>query len=259
MILVKEKELKKAGIELSEKEFSEKAFSYSLASSAVLVVTVFALSEIFTALIFGALAFIVGILVSVKIPEILRKKKAKKVEKHLPFALMAMAVEMNINLSFEKILENLSKGDYGEFSKQIRKTQKEIEAGATIQKALFDLSERIDSKMLKRSVSQIVSIYEHGSEEKGEPVKQLAKELLARQKIESKEFTGKMTMYSVVFVVLSAVIPAMFQAFVSIGSTFMELDFTATQILLISTVLFPALNLGILLMIRNKTPEILKG
>jgi flagellar protein FlaJ len=259
IILVKEKELKKAGIELSEKEFSEKAFKYSLVFGAVSVITVFALNEIFTALIFGVLAFIAGILASVKIPLMLKEKKAKKVEKHLPFALMAMAVEMNINLSFEKILENISKGDYGEFSKEIKKTEKEIQAGATIQKALFGLSERIDSKMLKRSVSQVVSIYEHGSEEKGEPIKQLAKELLARQKTESKEFTGKMAMYSVVFIVLSAVVPAMFQAFVSIGSTFMELDFTALQILLISTVFFPLLNLGILLMIRSKTPEILKG
>ena len=66
-------------------------------------------------------------------------------------------------------------------------------------------------------------------------------------------------MYSVVFIVLSAIVPAMFQAFISIGSTFMELDFTSIQILLITTVLFPVINLGILLLIKSKTPEILKG
>ena len=55
---------------------------------------------------------------------------------------------------------------------------------------LFNLSERIDSKMLKRSISQIISIYEHGSEEKGEPIKQLAKELLSRQKIIEVSFNA---------------------------------------------------------------------
>jgi len=259
IILVKEKELKKAGINLTEKEFSEKAFKYSLVFSAILIVIGFALTELVTALVIGIIGFAVAVLFSVKIPLILKKRKAKKIEKHLPFALMAMSVEMNINLSFEKILKNISEGNYGEFSEEIKKTEKEIASGATIQKALFNLSERIDSKILKRSISQITSIYEHGSEEKGEPIKQLAKELLSRQKTESKEFTGKMTMYSVVFIVLSAIIPAMFQAFVTIGSTFMEVDFTPVQILIITTVFFPAVNLGILLMIRSQTPEFLKG
>jgi len=259
MILVKEKELKKAGIFLSEKEFTEKAVKYSLVFGCISIVCVYAFSELSTAILSGILAFCIGIFFSIKIPLILKKRKAKKIEKHLPFALMAMAVELNINLSFEKILSNLSEGNYGEFSSEIKKTEKEIESGASIQKALFNLSERTDSKILKRSVSQIVSIYEHGSKEKGEPIKQLAKELLSRQKIEAKEFTSKMIMYSVIFIVLSAIIPAMFQAFITIGSTFMELDFTAMQILIITTVFFPALNLGVLLLIKSKTPEFLKG
>lgn len=258
IILVKGKELKKAGINLSEKEFTEKSIKYSLIFASISIVCVFAFSKIFTALLFGVLSFCLGVFCSMKIPLYLKKRKAKKIEKHLPFALMAMSVELNINLSFEKILKNVSK-DYGEFSLEIKKALKEIESGATIQEALFNLSERTDSKILKRSLSQITSIYEHGSEQKGEPIKQLAKELLSRQKTESKEFTSKMVMYSVVFIVLSAIIPAMFQAFISIGSTFMELDFNAVQVLLITTVFFPLINLGILLMIKSKTPEFLKG
>lgn len=259
IILVKEADLKKAGISLTEKEFSKKAVKYSLIAGSVSAITFFAFTGIINSVLFGIIAFLLGIFFSKRIPLMLKQKKAKKVEKHLAFALMAMAVEMNINLSFEKILKNISDGNYGEFSIEIKKTIKEIESGASIQETLFNLSERTDSKMLKRSISQITSIYEHGSEEKGEPIKQLARELLSRQKTEAKEFTEKMIMYSVVFIVLSAIIPAMFQAFISIGSTFMELDFTGLEVLLITTVFFPAVNLGILLLIKSKTPEFLKG
>ncbi|PIN99018.1 MAG: hypothetical protein COT90_01510 [Candidatus Diapherotrites archaeon CG10_big_fil_rev_8_21_14_0_10_31_34] len=258
IILVKEKELKKAGIFLEEKDFTEKAFKYSLILASVSIICFFAFTKLTTAVLSGILVFALGIFIAIRIPLILKKKKAKKIEKYLPFALMAMSVELNINLSFEKILSNLSE-DYGEFSFEIKKALKEIKAGATIQKALFNLSERTDSKILKRSISQITSIYEHGSEQKGEPIKQLAKELLSRQKTESKEFTSKMIMYSVVFIVLSAIIPAMFQAFISIGSTFMEMDFTSIQVLLIITVFFPLLNLAVLFLIKSKTPEFLKG
>jgi pilus assembly protein TadC len=259
MVLVKEKELKKAGITITEKEFTEKTAKYSLIAAIISIAFVFAFTEISVALISGFLVFICSVILAIKTPEILKKRKAKKIEKHLPFALMAMAVEMNINLSFEKIIKNISNGNYGELSSEIKKTEKEIEAGGTIQKALFNLSERIESKMLKRSVSQIISIYEHGSKEKGEPLKQLAKELLVRQKTEAKEFTSKMIMYSVIFIVLSAIIPAMFQAFIIIGSTFMEIEFSPAQIQLITTIVFPALNSGILLAIKSNTPEFLKG
>jgi len=66
-------------------------------------------------------------------------------------------------------------------------------------------------------------------------------------------------MYSLVFIAVSAIVPAMFQSFILIGSYFMALSFTAEQVFIIIVVLFPIIDVGILMMINNKTPEFLKN
>ena len=105
----------------------------------------------------------------------------------------------------------------------------------------------------------VVSAFEQGSRKhSGENLKKLGQEMLARQRIESKEFNSKLALYSLMFVSLSAVMPALFQAFVIVGSSFLELDFSALQIIAIATVLFPALNLAVLFFARNSMPEFLK-
>ena len=57
---------------------------------------------------------------------------------------------------------------------------------------------------------------------------------------------------------VSAIVPAMFQSFILVGSYFMALSFTAEQVFLIIVVLFPLIDIGILAMINSKTPEFLK-
>ena len=83
--------------------------------------------------------------------------------------------------------------------------------------------------------------------------------MLSRQKSESKEFSGKIVMFSLVFIVLSAIIPALFQAFITVGSSFMEIPFEGFQVLIIVGVLFPLLDTLLLFYIKSSTPEFLKG
>jgi flagellar protein FlaJ len=100
------------------------------------------------------------------------------------------------------------------------------------------------------------NIYLHGSS--SETLKRLTDDLLVRQKIESKEFSGKMVVYALVFIAVSAIMPSMFQSFILIGSYFMKISFTPLQVLAIVVILFPALDISILFMIHSKTPIFLR-
>jgi hypothetical protein len=53
-------------------------------------------------------------------------------------------------------------------------------------------------------------------------------------------------------------VPALFQSFVIIGSMFLEMRFTALQVLLIVALGFPMIDLAILLFIKQKTPMFLR-
>lgn len=209
-----------------------------------------------------SLAVFIGVFaLSLYMPKLRERALAEEVEKDLGFALMQMAVELNMNQQFEKCLARVAKGGYGRLSSEFRRIASEInEAGSSVQEALFNFSSRMNSPTIKRAVAQIVAAYEQGGgRNAGEPLKRMAIEHFAKQWAVSKEFSGKMVVFSLMFIAVSAIVPALFLAFVAVGSTFMELDFTAGQVVLIATVAFPAIDLAALLYIRGKTPRFLRG
>jgi len=261
ILLETQKNLEKARINKNAEKYWKEIIVYSCIATIIAWITAVLLTqEIMLSAILAFTIFILGIALGYYFP--LHKKNliAGEIEKELPFALMSMAVELNMNLPFEKALKNASKRNYGILSKELERAAREISLkGASIQEALLHLSERIDSRNLKRSIAHLVSVNEQGSRnERGEPIKRIAKELLSKQRAEAKEFSGKLIILSLLFIAVSAIIPAMFQAFVSIGSMFLAIEFTPIQIIIISAVVFPAIDLAILYLVKFKTPVFLR-
>jgi flagellar protein FlaJ len=188
----------------------------------------------------------------------LAKKKAysSKVEADLPLFLMRLATEIKIGKNFSKAINDSCKEE-SFASKEFKIVLNDMQKGCSFQEALQGMNERLDSANIRRTASNLSNLSIQGTKDVS-GLKKLAQELLFKQRIESKEFSGKMVVYALVFIAVSAIVPAMFQSFVLIGSDFMKLSFTATQIFLISVILFPIVDLAILLMIDKKTPIFLK-
>ncbi|MFA4907635.1 MAG: type II secretion system F family protein, partial [archaeon] len=142
-----------------------------------------------------------------------------------------------------------------------RKALAEVKSrGSSVQEALFALSERSNSIAFKRSVAHLVGVYEQGGSKKSvaESLRRIALEQLQTQRIEAKAFSQKLVVFSLMFIAISAIIPALFQAFIVVGSAFLEVSITPLQALLIPTVLFPSIDLGILIYVKSKTPVFLE-
>ncbi len=218
------------------------------------------LDEIIKSFFFGTIIGLCFFAAKLYYPLLQKKNFAALVERDLPFALLAMSVELNLNVPFEKAMKNIAGENYGAASREFEATCNEISLrGASVQDALLHFSERVDSLQVKRCVSQLVSICDQGGRKnRGLPIKKLAKEMLAKQRAESKEFSGKLVVFSLLFIAVSAIVPALFQSFVTVGSMFLEVKFSALQVLVITTIGFPLLDLAILLYIKNKTPVFLR-
>ncbi len=193
-------------------------------------------------------------------PLLERKRHAGLVEAGLPLCLMGIAIELNLGVEFERGLKNAGKGK-GSCAKEFRRTVFEIERhGSSVQDALRHFSERIESSLVKRAMMQLSAAFEQGHEKgAGEAVKRIASEVLARQKVEAKLFSGKMVVGSLLFIAVSAIVPALFQSFAIVGSVVLSMSFTAAQLFLIITVAFPVLDLSVLFYIRSRTPAFLRG
>ena len=202
----------------------------------------------------AAMAVIFVILV--QIPASKRRAYSKKVEADLPVFLMKLSTEMKTGKSLARALGDAAKED-GFAAKEFARVSLDMNKGATLNDALAAMNERLLSMNIRRANSNLASIYSHGTKNVT-GLKRLAQELLLKQRIESKEFSGKMVVYALVFIAISAIVPAMFMSFVLIGSYFMKLSFTAPQIFMISVGLFPILDGAVLMMINSKTPLFLK-
>lgn len=186
--------------------------------------------------------------------------KAKKIEKHLPFALMQLSVDLNTGIPFDKAILRISNGEYDELSEEfkiaIRSTKK---IGSSLPEALMEIVNRNNSLQLKRTIAQLISIYEHGTKNKpGEIIRKIALEQLTRQKSEAREFSNKIVVFSLCFIVISAIIPALFQAMIIVGSSFIDLSLEPIQVIVIVTIIFPLIDISILLTLKSMTPEFMK-
>ncbi len=216
--------------------------------------------KLFESLFFGALAgfLVLAILISIQF----RKKKFKTelFRKELPFALNSFALSISLGASFEEALLSVGKGSYGLVSEEFCKALKSIEEkGTSVQEALLSISKKYQNIEIKQAVSRIILIYEQGSRKTSvEAIHKMSSEILRKQKASAQEFSGKIVVFSLAFIAVSAVIPAIFQAYVIIGGLFLKTSFTPVQVFITIAFVFPLLDLIILAIIRSKTPVFLR-
>ncbi len=255
--VLKEKVLKKAY--LKEKEFEKnkkKSFNYSV------FVGLFAtflswlyIRDIILCSGIGILFFIIFFITMVNAPIIKHKKFTKRIENELGFFLTNLITELKVGKDLINALKKCSESEE-KISKEYKKVIELIDNGLSLKEALLLMNKKFDSISVKRTNSNLYNIYQHGNDVHG--LKKFSEELMMRQRIESKEFGSKMVVYALVFIAVSAIVPAMFASFILIGSYFMEIQFTAIQILLIIGLLFPIIDLSVLLTINSKTPLFLR-
>jgi len=208
----------------------------------------------------GLLCFSASIALFSYYPKMQGKQKAQRIEACLPFSLSNIAIDLNLGLPFLKAIKHAGR-EKNCCGYEFNAIEKEVRVqGSSVEEALRHFAERTDSRLVKRAVIQLAAAFEQGSCKKaGEPIKRISKEMLARQRIEAKLFSGKMVVSSLLFIAVSAIVPALFQSFSIVGSAILHMSFTATQLFLIIVAGFPLLDITVLLYIRSQTPVFLRG
>jgi len=196
-----------------------------------------------------------------KLPKLSWKGKCSgtigEIERDMPFLLTQIAIDLELGLPFENALKNAAKIDSA-FGRWIRCVLVEVyKKGSSINDAFSKIVRRYNSQQLKRAISQLLAIYEEGLKDVS-GLRRIIKEILAEQHAKAKEFNGKLVVYSIILVTCSAVVPALFLAFTIVGGKILSLGLSAEDILLITTIGFPLLNVLIFLFIRSNMPIFLR-
>lgn len=249
------KDLVQAGVEVDAGEYASFSLFATFFLALVLSIAFFlVLSNALLALAFFSAFFAFAFFFLIKHPALKKKKRAELIERDLAVALRTISIKLNSGTPFEKALKEVSAG-YGEFSKEIKRVLKNVGQGESVNNALKAFGERVDSLLVKRVCMQLCFVYERGA--RGEGLRKLADDLVGVQRMKSREFNAKLVFFSLLFIAVSCIVPALFSAYVTVGSSFMQLGFGSTEILLAFCLLFPLLDVAVLFYLREKTPKIL--
>jgi len=252
-----ERDLIQANIAAEATHYASLALFISFTAAALAFLAAFYLSSDLLSSVASLFAvFALLLLLFLKIPEWRKKSRAEEIERELAIALRSVSIELRANTPFEKTLRNLARAGHGELGSEVKKILGEIELGGkSPPEALKEFADRVDSLLVRRACMQLVFAYEHGLQTEG--LKKLADELVSFQKVKSQQYAAQMAFFGLLFISVSCIVPALFAAYVIVGSSFLETTFTPSDVLIAFAIGFPLADAAILYYLKAKTPKVL--
>lgn len=203
---------------------------------------------------YSALLFAIAFAFFLFLPKLLAARRTAQAESELPFLLRELAVYLDIGLPFEKALAKIAQRKYV-LSQEFSEAFQEIKSGGTVQSALSGMSARTDSLSLKRSLLLLSSIYETGGST--EPLKRTAEELSSSQLSAMRLTSSRLSLLSIIFIAVSALIPSFFTVFAAVSPAISSSFIPIWQVWLAFLIVFPLLDflaLGMMFLLLPPAP-----
>lgn len=195
---------------------------------------------------------ILGVLffsISFFIKRIKEQDNNTRILRELPFFLNGLAGDIEKNIPLKLALENRAKQNSVIGERIARALQLVTKKGYNLEVALEESTK--DNKELQRVIYQINDILSSGTKNKADTFRILSNNFSEQQSIAIKNYSTKLNFLSLVFVVVSAIVPALFLMFFLVGSNFFEISISGVGVIMITIVVFPIIDMFILLFMRS--------
>lgn len=240
-----------------KKTFTKKRFFLFLIIELFLILLYFLLDKRYLVIEIDQLLFLllsIGIsyyLIIYFLEKIKEKDLFRQIDQELPYFLNNLANNLEKGISLRSALEIESKLLIDkELGRQISLALEKInKKGYSLEKAFNSIP--VKTENLERAIYQITDTISSGTTNKSENLRTLSKTILDKQKSDSKKYSTKLNFISLIFIVVSAIVPAIFLMFFLIGSSFLELSISKITIIFVTVILFPVIDLFLLLFMRS--------
>lgn len=136
-------------------------------------------------------------------------KKGRFIESVLPDALQLMSSNLRTGVTIDKALFMAARPEFGPFKKELDRVGKEVAVGKDLVKSLKDLSLRIKSAKLEKTVYLIVSGIRSGGDLA--PLLEKTAQDLRNQEIMDKKIRASIDMYKIfIFIAIGLAAPFLF-------------------------------------------------
>ncbi|MCK9293062.1 MAG: type II secretion system F family protein [archaeon] len=155
----------------------------------------------------GILLFVIILDLGIGIPIYKYLNHIKNIERYWPDALKLIADTMKAGSSFDFALREVATSDYGDLSEEINGVIRRLEMGDNLHVALTYLTIRVDSKIIKRTVTLIQESLRTGAQ-LAEVLEEIANDTKYLFRVKKERLTK--TMLQTIFIVAAAGVIAPF-------------------------------------------------
>ena len=193
--------------------------------------------------------------VIVFLPNIKRGTRSNDASKELPFALRQMATELRAGIGIHDSMRSISLSGYGPLSEEFCRALEEIKYGETTEKALIDMSDRIDSEGLQRAIYQITRTLNSGGD-LAKTLSVIADDTAYELRMKLKDYAQKLNSFTMIYMFVAILFPVITMIMLIAASTVMG-AFLPPIVLLIPTYFsFPAIVLFMVFIIKRLEPNV---
>ena len=190
-------------------------------------------------------------------PKIYSNKRIRDIEKNLLAALQNMLIQLNSGVPIFDILVNLSKGNYGEISREFLKAVKKINAGKPQIETLEEMATLNPSLFFRRAIWHLVNGMKAGAD-MSSVIKEMVNLLAEEQILQIQRYGSQLNPLAMFYMLVVVIAPSLGMTFLIIISSFISLSEFATKLvfygLFAIVVFFQIMFIG---MIKSKRPNLL--
>jgi len=258
---VKNEAYQKASLEelLREDEKKELEPRMIMVIGAISFIVVFMLMIVLGfGILFGAVFGLIILMMSVVIvflPNIKKGSRSNEASRELPFALRQMATELRAGIGMHDSMRSVALSGYGALSEEFARALEEIKYGETTEKALVDMSDRINSDGLKRAVYQITRTLSSGGD-LAKTLNVIAEDTAYELRMKLKDYAQKLNSFTMIYMFVAILGPVITMIMLIAASTVMGAVIPPIVLLIMYLFLFPMIVAFMAFMIKRLEPQV---
>ena len=187
-------------------------------------------------------------------PSMMAKKRARKIDKNLAFALKDLQIQVSAGIPLFDGIVNISAGGYGECSDEIRGVVHEVESGKSLVRALESCGLTTPSQFLRRVMWQLVNALRAGSDVSA-ALEAISRDLEIEKRTRIKAYAQELNMWGLIYMLAAVVLPSMGVTLLVILSSFLGGTIT-TDIFWLLLIFLIFFQLFFIQFVKSKRQEI---
>ena len=205
-------------------------------------------------LVFGIIILLMTMFI-VYMPKIKMGGRSTAASRELPFALRQMATELRAGLGLHDSMRSVAMSGYGPLSEEFARALEEIKYGETTEKALVDMSERINSEGLTRAIYQITRTLTSGGD-LAKTLSVIADDTAYEMRMKLKDYAQKLNSFTMIYMFVAILGPVIFMIMIIAAATVMGPVVPPILLLIMYLFLFPAVVAFMAFMIKRLEPKV---